>query len=217
MKNIIPFLMALIILSSCGETSDQAQQKSIKVDYQILSETDNPAANKCNINIELPEKISQEKLTTIAEELRSTRKSYDKLWIFYYLPGMKIDAGAWATSHFTPDLKVEFVGANMEQEAKIKENTGKVDGKILGKFYEQQFGKASYTVYEKNNKTFMQIIFDDGSSSDGEMKKKNVATGIRLTDKISKGHGEYFILTKSNVLEFYNAEDRMFTTAIPIE
>lgn len=222
-KNIIIITTILLTLNSCKQNSEnpneqettmESKQKTSK--YEILSEEDNIKPefgfNKCNINIELKEKISIEELTKIANEIRETRTSYDNLWIFYYLHGIKDDSNAWATSHFTPNLKVEIIGSTLEEETKLKSESKNVDGKILGEFFEKKYVNGTFTVYEKDNKTFVKMAFKNGSSSIDEMTKKNVKNGIRLDQK-SDGNGEYYILTNAEVLEFYNAENKRFTTA----
>lgn len=94
------------------DISNNAKEAISDVPYTILSEkTDirpKSNSNKCILLIEIKEKISEEKLKLLAFELRSTRKSFTKLWIFYYLPGMKIVDGAWATTNFDPELVIKF-------------------------------------------------------------------------------------------------------------
>lgn len=227
MKHFLKLTIGLLILASCGQNKNDLNERQIETDitvpietdnsYKILTETPNVnpefKTNKCNLEIELKEKISKEKLTSIANELRKTRGTYDNLWIFYYLPGMKIGSIAWATTHFSPSLKVEIIGSTMEEDKKLKGSANSVDGKVVGQFYEKQYTSATYTIYEKNKKTFMKISFKDGSSIDDEMKKQNVPTGTKLTVKSGGSNDEYFILTKSNTLEFYNSENKKFTTA----
>ena len=59
---------------------------------------------KCSFDIRLKEKVSEEILEKISKKLR--KKKYDRVFICYYLPDMIVDAGAWATGHFNPDLKI---------------------------------------------------------------------------------------------------------------
>lgn len=230
MKKLQCIIIGLFLLSSCDQSvnitsdSEKKQEKTfpqteeISEDfYKIIKETKNvnPAfgINKCNIDIELKEKILADKLELVAIKLRETRKTFDKLWISFYLPGMKVDAGAWAIANFTPNLKVEILGTTLDEEKKQKENLDKIDGKIIGTFFEQQYTLATYTVYEKDNKTFIKMVFPDGSSSVDEMRKKTFSKGTRLEYKNGISNGEYFILTKNSVLDFYNAENKKFTTA----
>lgn len=101
---------------------------------------------------------------------------------------------------------------------KQKEIAKNVDGKITGIYFEQKFTSGFYTIYVKSNKTFLKMSFNDGSSSDDEMIKSKVHNGIRLEQKGGNKNGEYFILTKSDSLEFYdNTEKKKFTTATKIK
>ncbi|MCK5127620.1 MAG: hypothetical protein KAR42_15290 [candidate division Zixibacteria bacterium] len=59
---------------------------------------------KCSFDIRLENKVSEAVLKKISLKLR--KKKYDRVFICYYLPGMVVDAGAWATGHFNPDLKI---------------------------------------------------------------------------------------------------------------
>jgi len=224
MKKLLVIFISLFLLYSCGqspqnsETASQQPELVNKVDsYKIISETENVnpkiGINKCNIDVELTERISEVKLMRIAYDLRKTRKSYDYLWIFYYLPDMKIGSGCWATSHFTPDLDVKILGATAEEAAKMKETSDNVDGKIIGKFFEQQYTSCTYVVYKKDNKLFIKTIRKDGTSDVVEMKRKKIDGGIRLDYKEGGYNGEYLILSDKGILEFYNAENKMFTTA----
>jgi hypothetical protein len=85
------------VFASCGQnkttkeqTSSETVRETAKIviaSYKILSEKDhvdpNFGFNKCNILVELKSQVSKEELTAIANEIRKTRKTYDKLWIGY--------------------------------------------------------------------------------------------------------------------------------------
>jgi len=229
MRKILIILTGLLIVASCKQSANNATSRQAQAEtkpettivkdssYRILSEKENvnPSSgiNKCNIEIELKEKVSKDKLISIANKLRSTRTSYDFLWIFYYLPNMKTGIGAWATTHFTPQLQVNILGPTTEEETKLKTNAKIVDGNIIGEFFETQYTSGTYTVYEKNKKIFIKIGFKDGSSSINEMAKKELKNGTKLNYKNGDSNGEYFILTEKGILEFYNSENKMFTSA----
>ena len=61
------------------------------------------------------------------------------------------------------------------------------------------------------------MVYGDGSSDDDEMKKSTVSNGTRLDYKDGGSVRGYRILTKSGILEFYNAENEKFTTASKTE
>jgi len=89
--------------------ADEEKNKLPTGFYKIISEKKHVDArygfNKCNIEIELKDKITYNQLMYLANDLRENRKSYDKLWIFYNIKGKK-QTVAWATTHFTPNLNI---------------------------------------------------------------------------------------------------------------
>src|ERR1039458_10482874 len=60
--------------------------------------------------------VSEEVLRAIATKLKnSDHGTYERTFISYYLPGMKVGSGAWATSHFDPDLEICILGVRSEE------------------------------------------------------------------------------------------------------
>lgn len=57
------------------------------------------------------EKAINEDLTVLSNHLykKHKGKKFERVFICYYLPGMEIDAGAWATGHFDPELEVKIL------------------------------------------------------------------------------------------------------------
>ena len=227
MRTLLTFSFGLFMLTSCGnstQTQDKTTENSATVEtsipadlvYEILEETKNESISKCNLDIKLSRKITKEELTTLALKLRETRQSYNHLWIGYTLDNMKVGAGAWATSHFTPELEVQILGATAEEENNLNKSAGKIDGKQIGKWFEQQATSASYLFYEKNNKFFMKTTFKDGSMMESKINKKKVSSGLKLSDP-EDTNGEYYIISKSGELEFYNKEDKKFATGQPVK
>jgi|GEM_PF-2302291 len=98
MKQIL-MIFSLILLISCG-----------KDNYEILKE--DVSMNVCRIDVKLSVKVDKSELERISKEIRASRKSYDKVWISFYLPEFLPESGisAWAMGSFTPDLKVEIFG-----------------------------------------------------------------------------------------------------------
>jgi len=63
---------------------------------------------KCSFDVRISQKISEREISVIANKIKKSSPATDANFILYYLPCMKINDGAWATSHFNPDLKVEI-------------------------------------------------------------------------------------------------------------
>jgi hypothetical protein len=212
MKKASWILIAFFLLNSCGSNkTSEEQTKNVQEQvtndvpdskYKITSETPEVVPkfgiNKCNINVELSEKISKEELTSIAKKLRKTRMSYDKLWIFYNLPGMTVGTGAWATTHFTPNLEVEILGTTSETEKKM--NSVKVDGKMIGKWQDARpYSECLWILYEKNKKIFLKRTFSDGSSGEDEYIKKQFKGKVRYELKQNPEKVYYLLEDNGNL------------------
>lgn len=91
----------------------------------------------------------------------------------------------------------------------------KVKGNIIGIFNEQDYTFSLYTVYENNGKTFVKTTFKGGQSMIEEMIKSNTTNGIKLISKDGGSQGEYYILNNA-ILEFYNKENKMFTSGFKL-
>lgn len=115
------FLSLIFILSLAGCAAGQATpsstdtpatdipQTTAEVDYTLLN-LKIGTGGKCVLDIRLPEKISADEITQIANELRENEGAgCTPLFIFYYLPGGEVKyEKAWAYSHFNPDLEVKI-------------------------------------------------------------------------------------------------------------
>ncbi len=225
MRHLFIIYFGLFTLTSCGDSPKEKPEKptdtvTSKADttlpsnltFKILKESINESINKCNLDIELNRKVSEQELTNLANKLRGTRTKYKKVWIFYTLPNMKVGLGAWATTHFTPALEVKILRSTANEESNTNDIAKSVEGKEIGRWYEQQTTSATYLYYEKDNQFFMKTIFKDGTSMEAKINQKKVSNGLQLTDP-EDTHSEYYIISKNGELEFYNKDNKKFATA----
>ena len=84
------------------------------IPYKIIDKTENKKLNKLTLYIEvnvvdnrLPNKEELGKLSNYL--VRTEDKVFSNTWVFFILPGMKKDAGAYATAHHNPNMKVEIL------------------------------------------------------------------------------------------------------------
>jgi len=178
--------------------------------YNILSVERNPALSKVNIEVRLLHKLDEAELRRIALQIKAAHRGYDKTWVFYYLPGMKIGAGAWATTHFTPELEIQVLGASQVQEEASKKQAASITGKIVGRWYEEQYTHSSLVIYRRDSAYRLRIVFDNGQSSDERLLRE----GDTFTYyEQGSSNGEYFKLLADGKLGLFNREDKMFTQA----
>lgn len=210
MKTLINILIIFLLFTYCSKKSE--------INYEIISEKEHVnkdfGINKCNIDIMLPKKVSNEELTIIAQELRESRNSYDRLWIFYHIKGNPMDKEPWASTHFTPNLEVVILGST-ESEDKIMQNV-KIEGNIIGKWKDDRpYVGCVISILEKEKKTFMKFIYQDGSSFEKELSIKKLKGKNRYYFK-ENTHNEYFIIESNGNLGMYG-KDGKFTEAVNLD
>lgn len=181
--------------------------------YTILSVERNPSLSKINIEVRLLRKLDEAELRRVALQIKAAHRGYAKTWIVYYLPGMKIGAGAWATTHFTPELKIQVLGASQAQEEASKKQAASITGKIVGRWYEEQYTHSSLVIYQRGSAYRLRTVFDNGQSSEERLLRK----GDTFTYyEQGSSNGEYFKLLPDGKLGLFNREGKIFTQANPV-
>ncbi|MGD9713528.1 MAG: hypothetical protein AB7V46_15900 [Thermomicrobiales bacterium] len=117
-------LVALTITflgSSCAETggSTPAVATDPLPHFEILSDVTQPPIKRM-VTVRLDEPVDEETLGRLASDIHGSESGqYERTFITYLLPGMVDGAGAWATTHFNPDLEVRIVGFTVELQQQL--------------------------------------------------------------------------------------------------
>jgi len=161
---------------------------------------------KCTIDISLEKKVSKDFLHKLALKLRKAEPiKYDRMFIFYYLPGMTPGSGAWATSHFSPNLEVRVLGTTIQQEKALRSKSKDSSGKIIGEWLDESpYVGGKYTFLRRKGKIIMMIKFKDGSGSEEEMIQKNQSGKLRFEEKRGNDFGEYYLIERNGNLGVYD-------------
>ncbi len=206
MKKILVLLM-LGFLISCGN--------SARKDYTIIKEDKNIVLKTATIDIRLNKKINRTELKNIALKLKKERPDFKRLWIFYYLPGNKIERGAWATTNFYPKLEVKILGATKASYKELENR--KVTGDIIHIWNDNDavMPNKIYLVKE-NGELYMKTLYaKSGLTKATELVEKVIETkknGVIRFDYDNK-NGEYFVLEKNGNLGLYD-EDGKFKEVV---
>lgn len=64
---------------------------------------------KCSFDLRLDTQVSKAQINQIAHSFRQKYPNISRLFMSYYLPCMTVGHGAWATSHYNPDLKIQIM------------------------------------------------------------------------------------------------------------
>ena len=175
------------------------------VKYTVI-EKSNLGSIKGSIDIRLEKKVTKEFLHKLALNLRNAEpRKYDRLFITYYLPGMIPGSGAWATSHFNPNLVVKILGTTIEEEKALRSGSEDSVGEIIGEWLDESpYVGAKYTFLKRNGKIFMIRKFKDGSGSEKEMIQKRQSGRLRFEEKGGNDFGEYYLIERNGNLSVYD-------------
>lgn len=175
------------------------------VRYTVI-EKSNLRSIKGRIDIRLGEKVTKDFLNKLALKLRDAEpRKYDRLFITYYLPGMIPGSGAWATSHFNPNLKVKILGTTIAEEKALTGAPQNASGEIIGEWLDESpYMGAKYTFLMKNGKVIMTRRFKDGSGSEKEMLQKEQSGKLRFEEKGGNDFGEYYLIERNGNLGAYD-------------
>lgn len=185
--------------------NEKAEAENIKIDYEII--TDDKRGNITRkVSVELPERISEQQLRQIANEIKNQdSNSYERTFIMYRIKGEK-SVAAWATSHFDPELVVNFIGLNADDYQKLMDMKTSVNGEIFGRWVSPN-GLTDHIVviYKKDNKYFKQDFYIDATVKPYELLKNGDT--FRYKDP---NETQYFILDKQGDLEYHGESGNIY-------
>jgi hypothetical protein len=206
-KVVLVILLAAIF--GCNPPSKTSTKE--KYGYRVLKREDSKPI-KCSFYIELQEQLSEAQITEIAEEYRKEYDSYMSLFIFYLLPDMEIGSGAWATSHYTPDLKITIYGISKAEEEQLKGNI-QIPEDAFGTWYCSVAGLEHHIVFvQDGDKLSAKLTFKDESEKTEILIRKESGR----FDIQGNKDGEYYIFNEAGNLELWDTQG-LFTTAKKVE
>ncbi len=203
MTRLLKYFSCFTAIVVCSVMLDSVQAQTIEgVTYSIISDKDFRDVKR-SIDVRLDKKVSVEVLRAMARKLKNTkRKKYERTFIGYYLPNMEAGVGAWATSHFDPELEVRILGLTAEEEEKMARAAKSTSRDVVGIWMDDRpYVGATITIYRENKKVFLESKYKDGSGSIEEMTETQSTIGTKLVEKGGNPHGEYFVLDKKGNLQ----------------
>lgn len=178
--------------------------------FTILKEDKNNQLKKVSINVRIDEEISKIDLKKISLEIKKNRPEFEKFWIFYFLPDHKPEYGAWATTHFTPNLEVKILGSTKES---MKELDNKIIQENVISVWKDNDAIMPCKIYliKKNNNFILKTLFaKNGYSDETEIDEKIIKSEIngKVRLKSDNPHGEYYEIEKNGNLGIYNTNGK---------
>lgn len=163
---------------------------------------------KRSINVRLNRKATEDVLRLIAIDLKSNdSQQYERTFMVYYLPGMEVGSGGWATTHFNPNLEVRIIGVSLKGEKKLVIESALSDGEVIGNWLsEMAFAGGRITIYRKDGKLYMEHKFEDGSSLKREMREKSTPSGQRFDMMTGSSSGDHYVIDQQGNLQIRDSE-----------
>ncbi|MCK4998179.1 MAG: hypothetical protein KAS23_01545 [Anaerohalosphaera sp.] len=180
--------------------------------YKIVDSNIMPGIKR-SLDVRLDKKVSEATLKKIAYELKAkdTRR-YERTFICYYLPDMQVGAGAWATTHFDPNLEVKILGLTVEQENTMRQLPDDASRKVVGVWLDESpYIGSRITIFQQDDKLFMENKYTDGSGGKKEMVEKS-SRGKRTFQITEKNRaGEFYLIDKQGNLQLWDKEGIIWT------
>jgi len=193
-------------------TGDNSTQTEDEVTYSIIN-SDTYLDWKRSLDVRLNKKVSERTLRTIALRLKAQDpRNYERTFICYYLPDMKVGSGAWATTHFDPNLEIKILGLTSEEENALKQLPDDSSREIIGSWLDQSiYIGGRITIFHRDKKLFMETIYKDSSSGTKEIVEKQSGKGRAFQRKEGSSVGEYYLIDKQGNLQFWDEEGFILT------
>lgn len=221
------FILITILFSLTIQCNSKLDKDEIFDEYSIIKKETIPYA-KASYDIHLNKEFNKSSIEKLAHKLKNDLDAdYERVFITYYLPGMEVGSGAWATSHFTPNLEIHLSAPfyddtitddfNIKEEKevvveekklskaestieKLKASEGDIE--ILGKW--KQKGNFMFVIFRKSSRHFLTEINIDkpiiGDKWELETTTKSGKQAFIVKDFKQKGYTDYYQIENNGEL-----------------
>lgn len=231
MRHLAAIVTALSFFTvACGNSSQpENSQSSVgapsAAPYTVINTSARPGIKR-TIDVRLKRKELEGTLRVIANKLKSQdARKYDRTFISYYLPGMEVGSGAWATTHFDPDLEVRILGPT-EAEGRIvirrlAEKQLERNREVIGRWLDHDpSGRDSIhnlggriTIFRSAGKIFFEQNFKDGGTYKTELVWNRESPAGRRFDKVKRSRaGDHWIIGHDGNLQAHDDQGLISTS-----
>ena len=210
------FVQMLVLAALCASTSakDVAMRLSSGESVVLDVVTDVTFSTvKRSLDVRLGRRFTESHLKEFAEFLRKLdSRQYQRTFIMFYLPEMKIDSGAWATAIYQPELQIRIIGSTKEQYDKLQVSApSDVAEKRIGRWLDGRAGlDCKMELVMRGDLIQMRYTYKDGSNSAESVESVASTSGQRVTRVSRKSRGEFYVINGEGDLEFWDAEGRFY-------
>jgi methyltransferase-like protein len=206
------FLTFILTFLGCTPTV-QENYSVVKID------TDNEI--KFSVQVRIDRILSEDELKNIALNVKSDIKAKSKKgYVFFLLPEMETDNGAWASVEFQPEISVNIFGPTIEDNQKInssikREIRSLSDKRFIGIWIDNSLGEIALIGIRKDKQEGYIKEYIDPTTFEVAIitfllnkVKKNGVTIFKEKESFS---GDYYIIEKNGDLSSYDNQGYIAT------
>lgn len=180
-----------------AEAKAQFEKRALSHVIEVV-EQDRLAKIKRSLLVRLDQAVSMAELEVIGRMLQAQEPDFQRTFIEYLLPGMQVGAGAWATTHFDPDIQVSLNGFSPN---KPPPSTLPTAGQIIVGTWNIQADGYVITILKDRNRLILARTYPDGDETRDPVRESQASLGTRY-DFIEKSDtGDHFIVLRNGNLE----------------
>lgn len=190
---------------SANDSEKNANSENLKIDYVIISDDKKRNITR-KVSVELSERISEQQLRKIANEIKNgDSNDYERTFILYRIKDEQ-SVAAWATTHFDPNLDVKFIGLSSDNFKKLLNVKHDVDGEVIRQWISPN-GLTDHIVvfYKKDKKYFKQDFYIDATLKPYELLKDGTTYRYKDPDET-----QYFIIDSKGDLEYHGESGNIY-------
>lgn len=205
--NLTYLLIFTFTFIGCSNPKDKKIEENLRFEIQEYDIIDNI---KYSANIILERRLTEKELIDLADYIYRNEniRKYQRGFLSYYLPNMKIGNGAWATTHYNLNLKVIIFGLKVEEENFLNNNKlqPKNNQEIIGQWLDN-LSLSLISIYKENNKLMERRLSLDGNIALYKIKRK----GLSFFNSKRYKRGEYYKLSKNGILSLYDKKGLIYS------
>ena len=202
MVTLLAVIVGLFGIVACENGSTAPSSIPPDVSYTVIG-TDIIPGIKRSLDVRLNQKVSQDVLRAIALKLKSNdSRPYDRTFIAYYLPGMTVNAGAWATTHFNPTLEVRILGLSVPDEKALVTEPLAADREVTGSWLDEiTYAGSRITIYKEGGTLYIEWRFTDWGTLKEKLVEKPSSLGQRFDKKEGSSSGDHWVIDQEGNLQ----------------
>jgi hypothetical protein len=194
-RNLLLGLVIILIITSVF----YFHKSNVAIPYYSIDKIDLNKSRGFNVSIHIQDKLSDGDLKLVASKVKEDIHAVSDIGkVFFYLPEMTIDNGAWAVVEYNPEIEVRVIGLSIKSESEVKKELVRLDDYIG--LWVDNFNEGDVVIRIRNDKQ-LGIVKELISPTD----PKPSEYAVKLIRETRKGKTVY-IDTENEMQQYYIVE-----------